>query len=147
MNKRTYPAHPIPGVGAIVVGEQGILLIRRDKDPGKGLWSIPGGIVEVGETQQEAILREVEEETGITVEVIKMIGTFDLIIRDSRNRVKFHYILIHYLTRAISFDIQSEFPDSEVRWFSINELPEKEIPPQILELIMENQKEIINIQC
>ena len=62
MNERSYPHFPIPGVGAIVVGSKGVLLVRRDKDPGKGFWSIPGGGVEVGETQEESLIREVEEE-------------------------------------------------------------------------------------
>ena len=146
MYSRTYPSYPIPGVGAIIVGEQGLLLTRRDKDPGKGLWSIPGGVVEVGETKEQAILREVEEETGIKVEVREMIGTYDLIIKDSQNRIKYHYLLIHFLTRALSSTIRPESPKVDVRWFKINQLPEKEIPPQILSLIRDNLQKIRNLQ-
>jgi 8-oxo-dGTP diphosphatase len=145
MEARIYPDYPIPGVGAIIVGTQGLLLVRRDKDPGKGLWSIPGGVVEVGETQQEAILREVEEETGIRVEIIEMIGTYDLIIKDSQNRVKFHFVLIHYLTRALSYDIQPEFSDSELKWFTLDELPKNEIHPQLLDLIKNNRQKITSL--
>ena len=135
METRTYPNHPIPGVGAIVVGENGILLARRDKDPGKGSFAIPGGVVEVGETQEEAILREIKEETGISVKLIEMIGTYDLIIRDSENKVKFHFVLIHYLVQALSSNIKPESPDGEVKWFPLDKLPKDEIHPQILELI------------
>jgi 8-oxo-dGTP diphosphatase len=146
MQSRTYPSYPIPGVGAIIVGNQGLLLTRRDKDPAKGLWSIPGGVVEVGETKEQAILREVEEETGIKVEVREMIGTYDLIIKDSQDRIKYHYLLIHFLTRALSSTIRPESPKVEVRWFKINQLPEKEIPPQILSLIRDNLHKIRNLQ-
>lgn len=146
MESRTYPTHPIPGVGAIVVGEKGILLVRRDKDPGKGLFAIPGGIIEVGETQEDAILREIEEETGIKVELIEMIGTYDLIINDSDNKIKFHFVLIHYIARALSSNIKPESPDSEVKWFSIDDLLGEEIHPQILNLINDNQDKISAIQ-
>jgi mutator protein MutT len=145
MEVRTYPKQPIVGVGAIVVGNKGLLFVRRDKDPGKGLWSIPGGVVEVGETQQEAIIREVEEETGIKIELIEMIGTYDLIRKDSQNLVKFHFVLIHYLARAFSAEIRPESPDSEVCWFSIDHLPENEMPPQLLDLIKRNTQKITNI--
>ena len=147
MQSRTYPAYPIPGVGAIIVGKQGLLLIRRDKDPAKGLWSIPGGVVEVGETQVQAIHREVAEETGIQVEVIEMIGTYDLILKDSQNRIKYHYVLIHYLTRALSSTIRPESPDGEIQWFKIDQLPDNEIPPQLLDLINDNLEKIRSIQA
>jgi mutator protein MutT len=146
MESRTYPSHPIPGVGAIVVGSQGLLLVRRDKDPGKGLWSIPGGIIEVGETQHHAILREVEEETGIKSEIIEMVDTFDLIIEDTQNRVKFHFVLNHYLVRALSSSIRPESPEGEVKWFPIDALPEDEIPPQLLDLIRRVNIRILSIQ-
>ena len=82
MDGRRYPQHPIPGVGAIVVSNEGVLLARRDKEPATGLWSIPGGAVEPGETQKESVVREVLEETGIRCEVIKLVNTFDLITLD-----------------------------------------------------------------
>lgn len=143
---RSYPSHPIPGVGAIIIGKKGILLARRDKAPSEGLWSIPGGVIEVGETQQEAILREVEEETGIKVEILEMIGNFDLIVKDSLNRVKYHYVLTHFLARALSDKIRPEFPNGEVHWFPITELPENEIPTQLLDFIIKNKQKLLDVQ-
>ena len=83
MNDRRYPEHPIPGVGAIVVGPKGVLLATRDKDPGKGLWSLPGGGVELGETQETTVIREVEEETGVQCEIFDFVSTADIVTRDT----------------------------------------------------------------
>jgi len=139
LSARRYPAFPIPGVGAVVIGSQGVLLVRRDKEPGKGLWSIPGGGVEVGETQTDAVIREVREETGIDCEVVEIISTADVIMHDSDARVEFHYLLNHYLTRAVGGTIQKESPEAEVSWFNLDELPEDEIPPQIIKVIQDAQ--------
>ncbi|MHA1136207.1 MAG: NUDIX hydrolase [Candidatus Thorarchaeota archaeon] len=135
MDDRRYPLHPIPGVGAIVVSNKGVLLARRDKAPGTGLWSIPGGAVEPGETQKESVFREVLEETGIQCEVIKFVSTVDLITRDASGKVEFHFLLNHYLARAISGELKPEYPDGEVDWFHPEELPEDMVNEAIIELI------------
>ena len=127
--------YPIPGVGAIVVGRKGILLARRDKPPGKGLWSIPGGAVELGETQKEAVIREVLEETGVQCEVLKLVSTVDLITQDDADAVEFHFLLNHYLARAITGDLKPEFPDGEVEWFHPDELPEDMVSQEIIDLL------------
>jgi len=137
LSARRYPAFPIPGVGAVVLGSEGVLLVRRDKDPGKGLWSIPGGGVEVGETQADAVIREVQEETGIECEVVELVSTADVILHDSEGRVEFHYLLNHYLTRAVGGEIKQESVEAEVSWFNLDELPEEEMPPQIIRVIQD----------
>ncbi len=88
MSDRRYPSIPILGVGAIVVGKDGVLLGRRDKDPGKGLLSIPGGAVETGETQEQAVKREVLEETGVECDVLRFVSTADLITLDTNGKVE-----------------------------------------------------------
>ncbi|MFW9770441.1 MAG: NUDIX hydrolase [Candidatus Thorarchaeota archaeon] len=136
MNERKYPRFPIPGVGAIVVGSKGILLVRRDKDPGKGLWSIPGGGVEIGETQEESIVREVEEETGVKCEIISLISTADLITPDESGRIEFHYLLNHYLARALTEQTTPEIPEAEVGWFHPDALPDDMASSRITDLIL-----------
>jgi len=123
MSDRRYPSHPIPGVGAVVVGSQGVLLARRDKPPGKGLWSIPGGGVEIGETQMESVKREVEEETGVQCEVLELISTFDFITKDDAGAIEFHFLLNHYFARAVTEEVRPEHPDGEVGWFHPDRLP------------------------
>jgi ADP-ribose pyrophosphatase len=135
MDDRKYPQYPIPGVGVIVVGRNGVLLARRDKPPGKGLWSIPGGAVEVGETQKESAFREVLEETGIECEVFNLVSTADLITRDSSNNVEFHFLLNHYLAHSIGGELEPEYPDGEVAWFHPDKLPDDMVNESIVELI------------
>ena len=139
---RRYPELPIPGVGGIVVGPQGILLVVRDKEPAKGRLSFPGGGVKVGETQEEAIVREVREETGVDCEVIKFVTTADLIIPDAEGAIEFHFILNHYLCKALTYDLRAESPDAQPMWVEPSKLREYDIPPRILELLFENIDDI-----
>ncbi|MGY5875583.1 MAG: NUDIX hydrolase [Candidatus Thorarchaeota archaeon] len=145
MEERRYPSYPIPGVGAVVVGELGILLVRRDKDPSKGLWSIPGGGVEVGENLEDALKREILEETGVYAEPVQFLGAFDYIQRDSKGKVEYHFLLIHYLARALTEETKAEFPEAEVGWFHLNSLPVEEMPEGIIELIHRFEEEIASI--
>lgn len=145
MNERRYPQFPIPGVGAIVVGAKGVLLVRRDKEPGKGLWSIPGGGVEIGETQEESVLREVEEETGIQCEVLDFVSTVDLITPDESGQIEFHYLLNHYLARALTETTKPETPEAEVGWFHPDDLPKDMANPRITELILSVRDEILSL--
>ena len=142
MNDRRYPSFPIPGVGAVVFGTQGVLLVRRHKEPGKGLWSVPGGGVEVGETQVDAVRREVFEETGVECTVSKFLSTYDVIIPDTSNNIEFHFLLNHYLAKAETEKIRSEVPEAEVSWFRLNALPVEEMPPEIIELIENGRKHL-----
>lgn len=130
--RREYPDAPIAGVGAVIVrhgpdrGHQ-VLLIRRGQEPLKGEWSLPGGAVELGETLEEAICREVLEETGLVVETVDIVQAFDRISRDAEGRVRYHYVLIDFLCRVKT---GSETPESilcatdalEARWAGPDDL-------------------------
>ena len=94
---RQYPDRPIVGVGAVIVEDGKVLLIRRKYEPLKGHWSLPGGMVEIGETLEAALAREMLEETGLGVEVGPVIEVFDRIMRDEQHRVRYHFVLIDYL--------------------------------------------------
>ena len=135
MSSRRYPHFPIPGVGGVVFGSKGILLVRRDKDPGKGLWSIPGGGVEVGETQEQALIREVFEETGVRCEMKQLVSTSDIMYPDSEGKIEYHYLLNHYIAEARTEELQPESPEAEVNWFPLDKLPLDEMPDPIVEVI------------
>ncbi|TFG32944.1 NUDIX domain-containing protein [Candidatus Thorarchaeota archaeon] len=145
MDERRYPLYPIPGVGAIVVGRKGILLARRDKSPGEGLWSIPGGGVEIGENQRESVVREVLEETGIDCEVLELVSTADLITLDSSGKVEFHFLLNHYLARALNESTKPEFPEGEVAWFHPDRLPEDMVNQEIVDLLNSVKNSILEL--
>lgn len=104
---RQYPDRPIVGVGAVLVDEGKVLLIRRGVEPSKGQWSLPGGAVELGETLEASIAREMLEETGLEVEVGPVIEVFDRIINDSDSRVEYHYVLVDYLCWRIAGELRA----------------------------------------
>ena len=106
-DNRQYPERPIVGVGGVIVDNGQIVLIRRGHEPMKGHWSLPGGGVDVGETLEEAVAREVLEETGLDVEVGPVIDVFDRITRDEDRRVRYHYVLIDYLCWPIGGTLQA----------------------------------------
>lgn len=121
--QREYPERPFVGVGAIVVREGRVLLVKRAQEPLKGQWSLPGGLVELGETLSEAIAREVREETGLTVTVEQLVEGVDRIYRDEQGRVQYHYCLFDYLCAARSGEAKAASDISEVAWASLEELP------------------------
>jgi ADP-ribose pyrophosphatase YjhB (NUDIX family) len=97
LDTRRYPDRPFAGVGAVIVDDGKVVLIRRRFDPLKGQWSLPGGAVELGETLESSVAREMLEETGLEVEVGPVIEVFDRITFDDDGRVRYHYILVDYL--------------------------------------------------
>ncbi|MCU0587220.1 MAG: NUDIX hydrolase [Syntrophobacteraceae bacterium] len=94
---RRYPRHPMVGVGAIVFRADRVLLIQRGREPALGKWSIPGGLVELGETLEEAVIREVWEETGLHVRVADLVAALDRVIRDEDHGIPYHYVLLDFL--------------------------------------------------
>ena len=96
-DRRIYPDRPFVGVGAVIVDGERVVLIKRRFEPLKGQWSLPGGAVEVGESLEECVAREMLEETGLEVEVGPVIEVFDRITRDEDGRVRYHYVLVDYL--------------------------------------------------
>jgi ADP-ribose pyrophosphatase YjhB (NUDIX family) len=97
MGPRQYPERPIVGVGAVIVADGKVVLIRRRYEPLAGRWSLPGGTLELGETLEDGVAREMLEETGLEVEVGPVIEVFDRIMRDDAQRVLYHFVLVDYL--------------------------------------------------
>ena len=121
--KREYPESPLVGVGAVVVEQNRVLLIRRGTAPLLGEWSLPGGVLECGETLREAVTREASEETGLLVETGEMLGIYERVIRDDAGCVRYHFVLIDFLCRAVGGDLKAGSDAAEVRWFTREELP------------------------
>ncbi|MFC1803119.1 NUDIX hydrolase [Thermoproteota archaeon] len=119
---REYPLFPIPSVAAIILKDNHVLLTVRGKEPHKGMWGIPGGVVKVGETLVEAVKREVFEETNIRVEPIELLTVFDSINQDNEERIKYHYVLFEYLCNYISGEVQAGDDAPDARWIPIDDL-------------------------
>jgi ADP-ribose pyrophosphatase YjhB (NUDIX family) len=120
---REYPDNPLVGVGAVIIEGDRVLLIRRGQPPLLGEWSLPGGVLECGETLREAVAREAREETGLLVETGEMLGVYERVIRDDEKRVRYHYVLIDFLCYAVGGDLQAGSDAADVRWFTRDEIP------------------------
>ena len=116
--KRDYPPAPIVAVGAIILNDDRIVLIRRGKEPSRGLWTFPGGAVELGEPVREAVRREVQEETGLEIEVGEVALVLDSVSRDPDGRVQYHYVIIDFYARPVGGALRPGSDVSDVRWAS-----------------------------
>jgi ADP-ribose pyrophosphatase YjhB (NUDIX family) len=114
--RRKYPDAPLVGVGAVAVKDGKILVVKRAFEPGAGKWSVPGGLVEIGEKLSDACAREMKEETGIDVQVLELINVFDMIDRDESGRVRYHYVLADFLTKPVGGTETPNAEVSEMRW-------------------------------
>jgi 8-oxo-dGTP diphosphatase len=121
--RREYPESPLVGVGAVIVAEKRVLLIRRGTAPLLGEWSLPGGVLECGEALREAVAREAREETGLVVETSEMLGVYERVIRGDNGRVRYHYVLVDFLCRPVSGDLRAGSDAADVRWFTREDLP------------------------
>jgi len=120
---RTYPARPILGVGAVVVDDAGrVVLVKRAHEPLAGRWSLPGGVVDIGESLTAAVAREVKEETGLDVAVGPIVEVVERVHRDADSRVEYHYVLLDYLCRPTGGTLAAGTDASDVTWVAASEL-------------------------
>lgn len=128
-NSSEYPELPRVAVGAIVFHEDRILLVLRGKPPAEGLWSIPGGSVELGETLQEAAEREIYEETDLVIRAGEPVFTFDSVDRDDKGDVRFHYVIIDLIADYVSGSPRAGDDALDAGWFTPEELKNMELSP------------------
>jgi ADP-ribose pyrophosphatase YjhB (NUDIX family) len=122
--KREYPSCPIVGVGAVIWRDEKVLLIRQDKYPDlpKDFWTLPGGAQKLGETVEEALHREIREETGLKVKIGPLIAVADAIFPDKKGKIRYHYTVLDFRCEWISGQASPGSDAIEVRWVTIGEL-------------------------
>jgi 8-oxo-dGTP diphosphatase len=133
--QREFPEVPLVGVGAIIIEHARVVLVKRAHPPLQAEWSIPGGVLEVGELLREAAIREAREETGLTVEPGELLGVYDRVLRDAGKRVQYHYVLIDFLCRRVAGNLAAASDAAEVRWVSREELPALKLAEDTLDVI------------
>jgi ADP-ribose pyrophosphatase YjhB (NUDIX family) len=134
--KREFPNRPLVGVGGVVIHRNRVLLIRRGSEPLKGEWSVPGGMLELGEELAEGVRRELKEETGLAVEPLKVILAFDRIVREG-SRVKYHYVIVDYLCRRKRGRLRPASDVVDARWVRREHLPQYHLTPMANAVILQ----------
>ena len=134
MNRR-YPEAPLVGVGAVVFRGDMVLLVRRGKEPAYGKWSLPGGLVELGENLGDAVCREVAEESGLTVEAVDLVAVLDRVIPDESGTVEYHYILLDFLCEAKEGEPAAASDAMDCRFIPLDDLPGYGLTEGALEVV------------
>jgi ADP-ribose pyrophosphatase YjhB (NUDIX family) len=119
---REYPVHPVVGVGAVVVRGGRALIIKRAHEPRKGEWSLPGGLLELGESLQDAARRETKEETNLDIVIGPIIETFDRVHRDDGGRIRYHFVIVDFVCWSDDGEAAAGSDADEVAWVTESEL-------------------------
>jgi len=137
--KREYPDRPIVGVGGVVVHHQRALLIRRGCEPLKGQWSIPGGMLELGEELAEGVRRELKEETGLDVEPLEIVAAFDRITREGK-RIKYHYVIVDYVCLLRRGRLKPASDVVDARWVRREEMAKYHLTEMATKVILKSME-------
>jgi 8-oxo-dGTP diphosphatase len=134
--KREYPDHPFVGVGALVHRGGKVLLARRTKEPNRGRWIIPGGLVELGEQLEDAVVREVREELGFEATADMMLDVASEVVLDDEERVKYHYVLVDFLVSPRrDDDVVLNEESSSYGWFTPESIEELDTTPNTKKMV------------
>jgi len=120
--KRLYPTQPVVGIGALIICSGKILLEKRKNDPGKGKWSIPGGLIELGEGVEKTVIREVAEETGLVVDSPELVDVVDNITFDTKGKIKYHFVILDYSVKLRGGAVRAASDAAELRWVEIDDV-------------------------
>jgi len=140
--KRLYPKQPIVGVGVVIIKDGKILLEKRKYEPGKGKWSIPGGLVELGENVEQTVIREVKEETGLDVEKPEHIDVVDNVVRDENGEVKYHFVIIDYFVKLKGGTLKAASDAEELKWVALNEVEKYDLTKTFWAFFVKNREKL-----
>jgi 8-oxo-dGTP diphosphatase len=133
--QREHPKQPLIGVGALIIENGRVVLIKRGKAPLLGEWSIPGGMLELGETLRQGVEREALEETGLVVRATELLGVFDRIVPDDERNIVYHYVLIDFLCQQLSGELRAGADAADAHWFTPQEVEKLPLAPDTARVI------------
>ena len=135
MSDRSYPARPILAVSTAVIRDRRVLLAQRAKPPGAGLYSLPGGLVEIGETVAEAAARELMEEVSVTAQPLGLCGARDIIIPDDEGRIARHFVVLCYAARWIAGEGTISPEAADIRWMRQQDVPDLPVTEGLIDIV------------
>ena len=138
--KRLYPNQPIIGVGAVIIRNGKILLEKRKGEPGRDKWTIPGGLVELGESAEQTVMREVKEETNLEVEQPKLIDVVNNITLDEDGRIKYHFVIVDYFVKLKGGTLKAADDAAELRWVKFSEVENYDLTKSFKEFFQRNRQ-------
>jgi 8-oxo-dGTP diphosphatase len=140
--KRLYPDQPVVGIGVVIVKDGQMVLIKRGNEPGRGKWSIPGGIVELGEHITQTVIREAKEETCLDVTNPQLIDVVDTVDLDADGKVKYQYIIVDYLVKVVGGEIAAASDAEELRWVPFGEVENYVLTSSFREFFRNNRAKL-----
>jgi 8-oxo-dGTP diphosphatase len=140
--KRLYPDQPVVGIGVVIVSKGKIVMAKRANDPGRGKWTIPGGIVELGEDIKTTVIREAKEETCLDVVNPQLIDVVDAVTLDDENKIKYHYVIADYFVKVKGGELKAESDVLELRWVSFEELSQYVTTSSFKEFMQDNRAKL-----
>ena len=141
---RQYPKKPVVGVGAIILNGERILLEKRKNSPGKGKWSVPGGLVDLGETAEQAVIREVKEETGLEVYNPRLVDLVSYISLGEKGAVVYHYVIIDYLVTSKGGKPKAASDADDLKWVPFYEVEQYELTESFRHFFQRNREKLGN---
>jgi 8-oxo-dGTP diphosphatase len=143
--KRLYPDQPIVGVGAVILSEGEILLEKRSNEPSKGKWTIPGGLVDLGESIEQAVIRETKEETCLDVEDPRLIDVVDNVDLDEKGRVMYHFVIVDYVVKIKGGTAEAASDAEELRWVPLDAVEEYDLTRSFRVFFRRNRQKLASL--
>jgi 8-oxo-dGTP diphosphatase len=140
--KRMYPEAPIVGIGVVIVCEGKIVLAQRGNEPSKGKWTVPGGLVELGEQIETAVIREAKEETCLDVENPRLIDVVDNVDYDEAGKIKYHYVIVDYLVTVKEGTLKAASDVVDLKWVAFDEVEKFNLTASFREFFKLNRKRL-----
>ena len=140
--KRLYPEQPVVGVGAVIVQDSKIVLIQRANEPSKGKWTIPGGLVDLAESLEAAVMRETQEETGLAASDPALLDVVSNVDIDEKGKVKYHYVIIDYLVHVKSLEAKAASDAADLRWVPFDEVESYNLTASFRLFFRNNRKKL-----
>jgi len=139
---RLYPKQPIAGVGAVIICKGEILLEKRKGEPGRGKWTVPGGLVELGESAEQTVIREVREETNLEVEQPELIDVVNSVTTDENGKIKYHFVIVDYFVKIKGGTLKAADDAAELSWVKFSEVENYDLTRSFREFFQRNRQEL-----